>query len=166
MLRPASDADKAAVLVWRNHPVVRQWSLNQDVISPDEHDRYWASLATSKGRKVYIYEHDGVPSGVVTYSDIDAEARSATLGYFLDNAGLEERVQLLPAWITMHTEAVALGFEELALDVIDGEVIDNNAAVRRLNKRNGFTDVRTEERTIGGRVVTIHKIQCRRPDHG
>ena len=88
MLRPATDADSANVLRWRNHPEVRAVCLTQHEISDEEHAALLGGDADNDAREIWIYERHDVPSGVVTYFDIDREAGSAWWGYYLDNAGL------------------------------------------------------------------------------
>lgn len=165
MLRPATDADKDNVRVWRNHPQVRAVSLSQDIITPEAHETYWNDLRDNAFRRVFIFEYADVPAGVVTFFDIDEEAGTAMWGYYLDNAGLEERGQLLPAWIKIQREAVKLAFSELRLNELYGEVLDANQAVRSMNTRNGFEEIRTEERVIAGKPTTVHTIRRRRQPH-
>lgn len=162
MLRPATDADKENVRVWRNHPQVRAVSLTQEIITPENHETYWESLRSNTIRRVFIFEYAGVPAGVVTFFDIDEDARAAMWGYYLDNDGLEQRGQLLPAWIKIQREAVKLAFGELRLDELYGEVLDANEAVRSMNARNGFEEIRTEERDVAGTATTVHTIRRRR----
>lgn len=170
MLRPATEMDKESVRVWRNHPLVRAVSLTRDVISPEDHDRYWASLQDNETRKVLMYERGGVAAGVVTFFDIAGGSAgqaqdtpcSAMWGYYLDNAGLEERGELLPAWIQIQREAVRYAFGEMGLDQLDGEVLDANEAVRRMNTRNGFEEISATEHTIDGDRVLVHTIRRRR----
>lgn len=163
MLRPVTDDDRESVRVWRNHPDVRAVSLTRDVISPEQHAQYWESLRGNERRKVFMYERGGVAAGVVTFFDIDAEAKSAMWGYYLDNDGLTERGELLPAWIEIQRQAVKFADTELGLEVLMGEVLDVNAAVRRMNKRNGFEEVATDERVIDGVPTTVHTIRRERP---
>lgn len=162
MLRPVTEQDKDRVRLWRNYPEVRAVSLTQDEISPEQHDAYWRSLAGDATRRVLVYERGGRPAGVVTFFDIDPDARSAMWGYYLDNEGLTARGELLPAWIEIQRQAVRYAFGELGLDQLDGEVLDANAAVRRMNKRNGFEEIATQERIVGGAPVTVHTIRRRR----
>ncbi|WP_265447731.1 GNAT family N-acetyltransferase [Flexivirga meconopsidis] len=166
MLRPATDADKELVRVWRNHPDVRAVSLNRELISPAEHDAYWQSLQGNRARKVFIYERGGAPAGVVTFFDIDDDAKTAMWGYYLDNEGLGARGELLPAWITIQREAVKFAFARpdagLGLDELYGEVLDVNEAVRRMNTRNGFEEIDTQEREIAGEPTVVHTIRRRR----
>lgn len=165
MLRPVTDADKELVRVWRNHPEVRAVSLTRDEISPADHDAYWESLRDNATRRVFIYERGDRAAGVVTFFDIDSSHRSAMWGYYLDNEGLTERGELLPAWIEIQRQAVKFAFGELGLDQLDGEVLDANAAVRRMNTRNGFEEIATDVREIGGHPTTVHTIRRRRQPH-
>ena len=167
MLRPATEVDKESVRIWRNHPAVRAVSLTRSVITPEAHDRYWTALQEDPARIVLMYDRGGAPSGVVTFFDIDdgADGRRAMWGYYLDNAGLEARGELLPAWIQIQREAVRYAFGELGLDQLDGEVLDVNEAVRRMNTRNGFEEISATEHTIDGERVLVHTIRRRRhPD--
>jgi UDP-4-amino-4,6-dideoxy-N-acetyl-beta-L-altrosamine N-acetyltransferase len=160
MLRPATDADRDLVLRWRNHPDVRAVSLTQHEITPDEHRQWWDRTAAADDRAVYVYERGGLPAGVVTFFDIDRASRTAWWGYYLDNAGLTERGELLPAWIAIQREAVRLAFGPLDLDVLEAEVLDANEGVRHFNRRNGFEDVDEYDREVDGRVVRVHRVRA------
>lgn len=162
MLRPATDADKENVRIWRNHPKIRVASLIRDEISLTQHDAYWQSLQGNPTRKVFIYECDGLAAGVVTFFDIDDEQRSAMWGYYLDNQNLEANGELLPAWIKIQREAMKFAFDELHLDTLNGKVLDTNEAVRRMNTRNGFEEIATDERIIDGKPTVVHTIRRRR----
>ncbi|MEO6019163.1 MAG: UDP-4-amino-4,6-dideoxy-N-acetyl-beta-L-altrosamine N-acetyltransferase [Knoellia sp.] len=162
MLRPATDADSANVLQWRNHPEVRAVSLTQHEISAEEHAGWWAATNESHSRKVYIFERHGEPSGVVTFFDIDRENRSAWWGYYLDNAGLGERGELLPAWIEIQRQAKRFAFEQLDLQTLEGEVLEANDAVRRFNKRNGFAEIESSVRDVDGTPTTVIHVRATR----
>lgn len=164
MLRPATDADRDAVLRWRNHPDVRAASLTRHEISAEEHAAWWKAALVDPARKVLIYERREVPSGVVTFFDIDPDARSAWWGYYLDGDGLDASGQLLMAWIEIQREAVRYAFDELGLDLLEGEVLASNEAVRRLNRRQGFTEVDTSQRNIDGESNDVIRIQLRAAD--
>lgn len=162
MLRPATDADSANVLHWRNHPEVRAVSLTQHEISAEEHARWWAATNESDSREVYIFERHDVPSGVVTFFDIDREQRSAWWGYYLDNAGLGERGELLPAWIEIQRQAKRFAFEQLDLQTLEGEVLEANDSVRRFNKRNGFAEIGSSVRDVDGTPTTVIHVRATR----
>src|SRR3954454_18718263 len=103
-LRVAGDADRARVLGWRNHPRVRAVSLTAREIEPDEHALWWRIVTADPDRRLLIYSHDLVPSGVVLFtrdSCKDAAADAATWSFYLDVDGLDRRGELLPAWATL-----------------------------------------------------------------
>ena len=160
MLRPATDADSAVVLRWRNHPEVRAVSLTRHEISEEEHEAYWAATRASDAREIYVYVRHGVTSGVVTYFDIDRAAGSAWWGYYLDNDGLKERGELLPAWIEIQRQAKRLAFDELGLRTLEGEVLEANEAVRRFNRRNGFQEVDRYTHDIDGVATPVLRVRA------
>ena len=162
MLRPATDADSSTILRWRNHPEVRAVSLTQHEISAAEHAAWWEATGRTDSREVYVYERHGIPSGVVTYFDIDREARSAWWGYYLDNAGLAERGELLPAWIEIQRQAKRFAFEDLDLVTLEGEVLESNEAVRRFNRRNGFEELATSTRDVDGVPTAVIHVRATR----
>lgn len=165
MLRPATADDLDAIRRWRNHPQVREVSLEQDEITPAMHAAWWDKVQHDDTRQVLVYERGGVPCGVVSFFDIAQESgrRSAMWGYYLDNAGLGERGELLPAWMQIQREAVRHADTVLDLDVLSGEVMDHNAAVRRMNRRNGFVEIGTREHVVGEGTVPVHLIRRERP---
>ena len=163
MLRPATDEDRDAMLVWRNHPQVREVSLTQHEIGADEHAAWWESTKTRSDRAVYIYERGGIPSGVVTFFDLDREAATSWWGYYLDNDGLTERGELLPAWIQIQREAKRLAFGELGLHTLEGEVLAANEAVRQFNRRNGFEEISSELRDVDGAQTTVLRVRAVNP---
>lgn len=164
MLRPATDADSNDVLRWRNHPEVRAVSLTQHLITAEEHARWWSAVADDPARQVHVYEHAGIPSGVVTFFDIDPEARTAWWGYYLDNEGLTERHALLPAWMTIQREAKRLAFGTLPIDELHGEVLEANEAVRRFNRRNGFDELESSTREVDSHATTVIHVRARRSE--
>jgi UDP-4-amino-4,6-dideoxy-N-acetyl-beta-L-altrosamine N-acetyltransferase len=163
MLRPATDDDQHHVRTWRNHPEVRAVSLTRHEIGEAEHAAWWASTKTRDDRLVLIYERHDVPSGVVTFFDLDRAARTSWWGYYLDNAGLTARGELLPAWIEIQRQAIRYAWNELGLDVLDAEVLDANEAVRSMNRRNGFAEIGSEVRDLDGEPTTVWHIQARSP---
>jgi len=158
LLRPVTDDDSANVLRWRNHPDVRAVSLTQHEITPDEHAAYWAATKQDPRREIYLYVRHDIPSGVVTFFDIDRETGSAWWGYYLDNEGLSERGELLPAWIEIQRQAKRYAFDTLGFTRLEGEVLESNEAVRRFNRRNGFVEVERYTRDIDGSETPVLRV--------
>ncbi|MFV0430436.1 MAG: GNAT family N-acetyltransferase [Arachnia sp.] len=154
-MRPATEADVELLRIWRNHPEVRRVSLTQHEISAEEHIAWWRNVSKDPSRRVLVYERDGVGSGQVTFFDIDGSC--AWWGYYLDNAGLEARGALFPAWISIQREAVKYARHELGLSELHGETLVMNEAAVDFNQRLGFAEVERYVRKIGeAEVVVIH----------
>lgn len=164
MLRPATDDDLDTIRLWRNQPPNREVSLHSHEITADEHAAWWSKVRGDRSRQVLIYERGGVPAGVVNFFDLSPDGKSGSWGFFLDAAGLDARGETLPAWLEVMREAVDYAFDRLRLDRLDGEVLENNMAVRQMNRRFRFTEGTPEQREVDGRTITVIPISLRRPD--
>ena len=146
---------------WRNQPANREVSTFQHEISAEEHARWWAAVTADPSRQVLVFEHDGRPLGVVSFFDIDPEARSAGWGFYLDHDTTTAEGTAMMAWIQVMKDATAYAFDTLGLDLLTGEVNEENEAVRLMNRRFRFTE--GEPRTLeDGRV--FYPISLRRED--
>lgn len=164
MLRDATDSDLADIRRWRNHEQVRSVSLTSHEISAEEHRAWWERAGSDPTRRVLVYEHAGVPSGVVNFFDHDAAACTVAWGFFLDLDGLDDRGETLPAWLGIQRAALDYAFGELDVDVLTGEVLEENTVVRRMNRRFGFTEGDVEVRDVEGRTVRVHPLRLHRTD--
>lgn len=141
MLREAQPHDRENVRRWRNHPQVRAVSFTTHEIGADEHAAWWDRVAADPARRLLIYvDPDGVDSGVVLFERYDPAAETASWGFYLDLAGLDERGGALSAWLGVQREAVEYAFDTLGLSVLSGEVLEDNTVVRRANRRFGFVE--------------------------
>lgn len=146
---------------WRNQPANREVSTYQHEITADEHARWWAAVAEDPSRQVLIFEYDGRPLGVVTFFDLDLGRRTGGWGFYLDNETTTTEGIAMMAWIQVMKDATTYAFDELGLDVLTGEVNEDNEAVRMMNRRFRFTE--GEPRTLDdGRV--FYPISLRRED--
>lgn len=157
MLRPATDGDVDAMLRWRNQPANRVVSINDHEIDAAEHAAWWAAASTDPRRRVLVYEHADTPCGVVNFFGLTLAAapRTGGWGFYLDADGLAERAATIPAWLGLMREATAYAFDRLRLDVLRGEVLEHNTAVRQMNRRFRFVEGPPATRTSGGRTVTV-----------
>lgn len=163
MLRPAADSDRDALLAWRNHPQVRAVSLTGHVITPEEHWAWWAATTADPTRHLHIYERGGLASGVVMFAEPDSDG-TAVWSFYLDVAGLEERGELLPAWIEAPRQAVRHAFDELGLTKLTGEVLAHNAVVRQMNHRLGFRETAVDLRDVDGVPTEVVSVELRRDE--
>lgn len=159
MLRPAGAADRDLIRAWRNHPTVRAVSVTSHEITPDEHAAWYESALLDQFMRILIYEYDGRAAGVVTFSEISPDARSATWGFYLDNHGLDATGDIMSASMACQREAIGYAFDDLRLDRLDAEVRVENIVVRRMNRRFGFVEGEPITRPGG---VEVHPISLSR----
>lgn len=62
--------DLENVLVWRNHPNIRQYMLTRHEISPDEHRAWFERASHDPTRRLLIVEEDGHPLGFVHFANV------------------------------------------------------------------------------------------------
>ena len=165
VLRAALPQDREMVRRWRNHPQVRAASFTGHEIGSAEHAAWWRRGAADPARRLLIYTgDDGQPAGVVLFEGYDPAAATASWGFYLDVAGLDERGGTLSAWLGVQREALDHAFDVLGLDTLTGEVLEDNTVVRRANRRFGFTEGPPEERDVDGRTVRYRQITLRRAE--
>ncbi|TDE50937.1 GNAT family N-acetyltransferase [Nonomuraea mesophila] len=160
MLRSVRDHDLPVMRRWRNHPRVRAASFATHEIAEEEHLRWWEAVRADPARCVLIYDHHGVPAGVVTYAGLPSGP--ASWGFYLDLDGLERSGDLLRAWIGLEKAAIAHAFGPLGQSALRGEVLADNAPVRLLHRRFGFTEVDSYQRDVDGVPRDVVAIQLRK----
>ena len=169
MLRPAGEADVENMRAWRNQPVNRDASINNHEISADEHRAWWSRVSEDPSRQVLVFEDEGRPLGIVSFFDLDLEGpvRTGAWGFYLDAETTGAEGTTMMAWMQVMKEATRYAFDDEEgprLDVLTGEVLDGNDAVRTMNRRFRFTEGEPEEREAGGRTITVYPISLRRED--
>lgn len=162
MLRPAEERDVETMREWRNQTANREVSINQHVITPEEHRAWWERVQLDPTRRVLVFEHDARPLGIVTFFDIDARASSAHWGFFLDNETTTADGTAMMAWMAVMAEAIDYAFDDLGVDMLCGEVLAHNEAVRLMNRRFRFVEGDPETREVDGRTITVFPISLRR----
>jgi RimJ/RimL family protein N-acetyltransferase len=64
-LRPATAADAALLLEWRNDETTRHASHNTAAVTPEDHARWFDALLRNPSRRLFIAEDHGEPVGSV-----------------------------------------------------------------------------------------------------
>ena len=170
MLRRAAEHDVDAMLEWRNQPANREVSIHQHEIGADEHRAWWSRTQNDPTRRVLVFEHEGRALGIVNFFDLDLDGtpRTGSWGFFLDHATVTAEGTTMLVWMQVMKQATAYAFDEepdgLALDVLAGEVLDGNEAVRTMNRRFRFAEGEPETREVDGNRITVHPISLRRED--
>lgn len=141
------------MLAWRNQETNRAVSIQSHVITPEEHAAWWERVKADPTRQVMMFESAGRTLGVVTYFDLDRDAGSTWWGFYLDSETIEAEGIGLTAWMQVMGDGVDHAFDELGVDVLLGEVLAHNEAVRMMNRRFRFVEGEPEQREAEGRTI-------------
>ncbi len=134
-LRPVEAHDKDRIHVWRNSDDVRPYMYTDHVISPEEHERWFAGIWGDERRRYWIIELDGQPVGLANLYDVDPHNQRCAWAYYLADPavrglGLGSYVEY---WV------LEFVFETLRLAKLWCEVLASNEAVWKLHETFGFT---------------------------
>ena len=132
-LRPVRDEDLPLILEWRNSPSVREKMFTTHVITPEEHDAHFARIQDDPTRRYLLcLDEQGLPVGVVTFTDIDQATGSCEWGFYLGGTtGRGTGTKMLYG-------AVEYAFGELGMRTIGAAVLGTNEASIRIHLRLGF----------------------------
>lgn len=133
VLRELTEATRDLIFPWRNAPEVRQHMYTRQPISPEEHRTWFERMQADPTRRWYLYhDHNDEPVGVVYFTDIDPEGRTAFWGFYArPEAPIGTGKRILYA-------ALEHAFNELGLHKLNGEALATNAASVHLHEQCGF----------------------------
>jgi len=134
-----SSGDLETVLAWRNHPEIRRYMLNGDLIGIDEHRAWFARASSDRSRILLIIEEEAVPFGFAQFGDIDSHG-VAEWGFYVRPDAKKSSGRKLAFC------ALRYVFEKVGLRKVCGRVIENNVASIAFHKMIGFR----EEGVIAG----------------
>jgi len=122
------------ILGWRNEPSVRRCMFSNEEITAAQHTAWFRSLAEAEEKLALLFYFDSYACGVVQYSNIHAQSRRSSWGFYLS--------QTAPALATLALEVEALdyAFDVLGLHSLNCEVIEFNKKVINLHLKCGFTE--------------------------
>ena len=79
-LRPARLEDAQLLLNWRNNPAARQASLNTDIITYEDHVKWFKGVLEDQSRYLYIATHDNNDVGTIR-ADLTPETGAYNLSW-------------------------------------------------------------------------------------
>jgi UDP-4-amino-4,6-dideoxy-N-acetyl-beta-L-altrosamine N-acetyltransferase len=135
LLRPLEESDLELILHWRNAPAVRQAMYSQHKISMVEHQAWYQRKKVDASAQWFLYlDQSDVPRGVVYFTAIDAQQRSAFWGFYASPEAA------LGTGVRMSLDALNLAFGELCLSKLSAEALTTNSRSLKMHKKVGFTE--------------------------
>ena len=128
------------VLEYRNHPEIRQWMKNQDVIKPQEHLDFVEKLKFYQQDRYWLVQknHQKTDLGVVYLSqitEVDAE-----FGIYANPFEMGQGMGTCLANLGLH-----IAFQRLGLQTVRLRVVPQNSRAIRLYDRIGFETTETQD---------------------
>ena len=142
--------EKIEILSWRNHPNVRKWMFNDDIIELDEHLAYINSLQEKEDRVYFLVKQYGKPIGVIDITNIDNKNLKAEIGLYA-NPMLKGVGSLLM------NSLIKYSFENLKLKKIVAKVFEENIRAIKLYKKFNFIKI-SEENVNNKKVICMELI--------
>jgi len=117
-----NDEEKKIALDFRNKN--REWMINKNIISLDEHLKWIESLKENKTTLYYLVFKNKTPFIAIDFHDIDHTHKEAYWGYFLGNENFKSEVLKIEKCI-INIAFNQLGLKKLlCINAIDNPVIN------------------------------------------
>lgn len=134
--RDLKEADMAMLLTWRNLPEVREFMYSDQVISAEEHQRWFHSAMADKSRRYWIIVVDGEDVGLVNLIAIDRANKRCSWAFYLASPNVRGKgVGSVVEWNILN-----IVFEQMGLNRLCCEVLVTNPAVISMHKKFGFRE--------------------------
>ena len=141
VLRHVNDADVDDLLRWRNASNVRASMINQKLINPEEHRKWWRRVRKDKSRYFLILERETEPLAVINFFNVDNTRKIAWWGFYLTDA--VQNQDTFPIWVDLEGLALRFAFESLSVEQLFCETRMTNEPVLMLHRRFGFENCST-----------------------
>jgi UDP-2,4-diacetamido-2,4,6-trideoxy-beta-L-altropyranose hydrolase/UDP-4-amino-4,6-dideoxy-N-acetyl-beta-L-altrosamine N-acetyltransferase len=136
LIRRLSVHDLTLVRQWRNHPNVRSYMFNQQVINATEHQQWFLDKSKDSSQHLLIYEDQGKPQGFMSFSI--KENIEADWGFY--KAPDAER----GTGKSLGKLGLDYAFKKIGIKKITAQVIDFNLASLKFHEQLGFSKNRIE----------------------
>ena len=153
-LRPVRKSDSERLFTWRNLPEVRQFMFNDGEIQRDGHCRWLMKILVDPTRRDWIIEHDELPVGLISLTDIDDDNRRCSWCFYVASATLRGHGVGSAAWY----QVLQVAFEDLNLEKVCSEVLSTNQSVVAMHEKFGFRReayLRSQVQRPGGRIDVV-----------
>ena len=102
-------------------------------IQPEEHKAWFHGLEQKQNAVYRIFELNGQSAGLVYFTEIDPNLHRCSWGFYLGEEPLPKGTGAQMCYL-----ALALAFDEMALQVVEGESFAFNSAALAIHRKLGF----------------------------
>jgi len=127
--------EKAMVLTWRNDENIRSYMYTNEIISPENHENFIASLKTRKDKQYFVVYKNSAPIGVVDLVDITDT--TASLGLYANPYSDRKGIGRI-----ILRALIRYAYETLALKVLQIECFEDNDKAKTLYQKFDFIETK------------------------
>lgn len=136
--------EKKMVLLWRNHPTIKQWMYNNDDISLENHLNFIETLKDCMDKFYFLVKRDDDYIGVVDFTNIDKKSKSSEFGLYAN-------IELKGNGKALLNSICEYGFNALNINKLIAEVFAENEKAINLYKKFNFKEI--TNKTVNNREV-------------
>lgn len=126
--------EKVEILSWRNHPYIRKWMFDKEIISLEDHLFYIDLLKEKKDRVYFAVKQYGQFVGVISFTSIDLKNLKAEIGLYA-------KPTLKGVGKLLMQNILEYGFDKLKLKKLVSKVFEDNFSAIKLYKKFNFEKV-------------------------
>lgn len=123
------------VLFWRNKEHIRNVMFHDEVITLEEHKKWFNNLKQNKNSIVKIFSLDDKLLGLVNFTDIDYSNEKCSWGFYIGENEAPKGSGTILGFL-----ALEFIFEQLKLRKVCAEIIDINEKSRYFHQKLGFQE--------------------------
>jgi len=132
-LMPIDEKTLKLILQWRNEKRIREYMINDAMITWQEHLNWFENLKTRNDREIFVFLVNHRPVGIVSFIDIDRIHHHCHWGFYIGEEHVPKGCGTMMAYY-----ALSYAFEEYKIHKINSEVIDFNFKSINYHKSLGF----------------------------
>lgn len=134
-LRKIEEKDLEMILTWRNSERIRAAMFTDQIITADEHRRWYGNIKNSDQDLYLIFEYNKTPRGLTCFNNIDNEKKTCFWGFYIGGEDASPGLGTKLAHVSLQ-----YAFFALRLRKVYGKVFVFNTASTRLFKKLGFKE--------------------------
>ncbi|OMP65791.1 UDP-4-amino-4,6-dideoxy-N-acetyl-beta-L-altrosamine N-acetyltransferase [Domibacillus epiphyticus] len=132
-LKDIQEKDLKLILDWRNQEWIRDCMYNRDVISMEQHVKWFEKLQRSETSISRIFYYGGIPYGILNVNDIDKVNKRCEWGFYIGSDDAPRGMGTILGFTSLNYI-----FNHISVRKICAEVIGSNKKSISFHQKMGF----------------------------
>jgi UDP-4-amino-4,6-dideoxy-N-acetyl-beta-L-altrosamine N-acetyltransferase len=152
-LKDIKESDLMQILYWRNQDSIRKVMYNSEIISLDQHQKWFERLQESESAISKIFYFDQVPYGVLNINHIDLINNSCEWGFYIGANNAPRGIGTMLGYTSLNYI-----FKELKIRKLIAKVLSTNEKSLVFHQKLGFIHegILPEHKIIEDYCMDIH----------